>query len=158
MALKRLHFEYKTILKEPNYLYSVAPSEDSFLTWVFQIIGPQNTLYEGGIFPGKIFFNDKYPHIPPTVIFDNMIHPNVYRDGMVCISILHSGVDIYGYEKDYERWSPSHGIDSIMMSIISMLSEPNVQSPANTDISIICKDHPEKYRKMIYDLVASTQK
>ena len=157
MALKRLHYEFKTICKDVNYLYSVAPSGDSFLTWHFQIIGPQNTLYEGGIFAGKMCFSDKYPHVPPTVTFDNMIHPNVYKDGVVCISILHSGIDLYGYEKDYERWSPSHGIESIMMSIISMLSEPNVQSPANTDISIICKDHPNIYKKMIYELVASTQ-
>jgi ubiquitin-protein ligase len=158
MALKRLHLEYKTLKKDPNYLYSIEPSEESFLTWNFIMIGPSDTLYEGGLFHGVMNFTEKYPIEPPKVIFKNMIHPNVYKSGEVCISILHYGVDVYGYEKDYERWSPSHGIDSIMMSIISMLSEPNIESPANTDISILCKNSPEQYRRMIYDLVYLSQK
>lgn len=34
-------------------------------------------------------------------------HPNVYKDGTVCISILHPpGEDKYGYEKPEERWLP----------------------------------------------------
>ena len=157
MALKRLSNEYNILIKDPNYLYSVIPSENSFLTWNFIIFGPIDTSYEGGIFDGVINFTNKYPLEPPKVFFKTMIHPNVYKTGEVCISILHTGTDMYGYEKDYERWNPSHGVDSIMMSIISMLSDPNFQSPANTDASVLWKNEPVIYKQQIYDLVARTQ-
>jgi ubiquitin-conjugating enzyme E2 G1 len=45
-----------------------------------------------------------------------------------------------------------------MMSIISMLSEPNFQSPANIEYSKLWKDEPNNYKKLVYKLVASTQK
>lgn len=125
MAFKRLASELKQITKEPNYFYSVKPNESNFLIWNFILIGPEDTLYEGGMFNGEIIFPQNYPIEPPKVKFNNMIYPNIHRNGDICISILHQGRDVYGYEKDYERWNPSHGVDSIMMSIISMLSEPN---------------------------------
>jgi ubiquitin-protein ligase len=155
-TIKRLHNEYKLIMKDPNYLYSVSPTEN-FLVWDFIIIGPSDTLYEGGIFKGKIQFPETYPIKPPIITFNKMIHPNVYSNGQVCISILHEGVDNHNYEKDYERWSPSQGVDSIMLSIISMLSDPNFESPANVDHSKLWKDTPTEYRKLIYKFISETQ-
>lgn len=156
MALKRLATELKKILAEPNYNYSVEPTDD-FLIWDFIIIGPQDTIYEGGIFKGHIVFPKNYPISPPKVYFKHMIHPNVFPSGEVCISILHEGSDIYSYEKDYERWSPLQGVNSIMLSIISMLSDPNFESPANTDYSVMWRDKYETYCEMIYRMVAETQ-
>ncbi len=155
MALKRLTNEYKKILKEPNYYYSICPT-DNMLVWNFIMIGPADTFYENGIFPGVIEFSEKYPIEPPRVKFNNMIHPNVHNNGYVCISILHEGSDRFGYEKDFERWSPSHGVDSIMMSIISILSDPNFQSPANLAVSVMWKDKPDEYKKKIYKLVSES--
>ena len=58
----------------------------------------------------------------------------VYPDGRVCISILHpAGDDPNGYELASERWSPVHTVETILLSIISMLSSPNDESPANID-------------------------
>lgn len=158
MALKRLTSELKQIIKEPNYFYSIQPDENNFLIWNFILIGPNDSYYEGGMFDGRIEFPNDYPIYPPTVIFNNILHPNIHTTGQVCISILHHGTDRYGYEKDYERWNPSHGVDSIMMSILSMISEPNFESPANIDCSKLWKDEPDKYKQMIYKLVNITQK
>ncbi len=158
MALKRLTTELKQLIKDPTYNYSVKPRENNFYIWDFVLIGPSETIYEGGIFDGNIQFNEKYPIEPPKVKFNNIIHPNIHKTGQVCISILHEGKDLYGYEKDNERWTPSHGVDSIMMSILSMLSEPNFESPANVDHSKLWKDNPTEYKKLIYKLVISTQK
>ena len=154
--MKRLMIEFKEIKKDPNHLYSISPSDD-ILNWNFIIIGPPDTLYEGGLFSGKIIFTKEYPNKPPHVYFNNIIHPNIFSDGRVCISILHEGSDVYGYESDIERWLPTHGINSIMISIISMLSAPNFESPANTSVSILCKDHPDKYKRKIYQLVSLSQ-
>ena len=156
MALKRLMNEYKTIKKDPNYYYSVSPSEENFLNWSFSIIGPNETIYEGGIFKGNIIFKEDYPIRAPKVNFINIIHPNVHNNGDVCISILHEGSDSWGYENDVERWNPSHGVDSIMISIISMLSDPNFESPANVTYSVLWKDNPEEYKKLVYKLVAQS--
>ncbi|KAJ3398877.1 Ubiquitin-conjugating enzyme E2 15, partial [Chytriomyces hyalinus] len=61
-------------------------------------------------------------------------HPNVYTNGDVCISILHPpGEDTYGYESASERWLPIHTVETIVLSVISMLSSPNDESPANLE-------------------------
>ncbi len=61
----------------------------------------------------------------------------VYPDGTVCISILHEpGEDKYGYEDASERWLPVHTIETILLSVISMLSSPNDESPANLEAAV----------------------
>ena len=56
MASKRIMLEYKELLKDPNCLFSIEINSDSLFQWNFFIFGPEDTLYEGGIFPGKIIF------------------------------------------------------------------------------------------------------
>lgn len=61
----------------------------------------------------------------------------VDMDGNVCISILHEpGDDRYGYEKPEERWLPVHTVETILLSVISMLADPNYESPANVDAAV----------------------
>ena len=61
----------------------------------------------------------------------------VSKEGDVCISILHEpGEDKYGYEKPEERWLPIHTVESILLSVISMIADPNDESPANVDAAV----------------------
>lgn len=61
----------------------------------------------------------------------------VYQTGEVCISILHPpGEDKWGYERPEERWLPVHSPETILLSVISMLSDPNDQSPANLEAAV----------------------
>lgn len=61
----------------------------------------------------------------------------VAKNGDVCISILHEpGEDKFGYEKPEERWLPIHTVETIMISVISMLADPNSDSPANVDAAV----------------------
>ncbi|KAL8655933.1 MAG: hypothetical protein Q9210_000571 [Variospora velana] len=63
-----------------------------------------------------------------------IFHPNIYSSGEVCISILHPPEeDKYGYESASERWSPVQTPETILLSVISMLSSPNDESPANVE-------------------------
>ena len=90
MAIRRLQSELKQLNKDPNYFYSAYPNETNFLEWEFIIIGPPETFYEGGMFKGKMIFPKEYPNRPPELNFiTNLYHPNIYKDGRVCISILH---------------------------------------------------------------------
>ncbi len=87
-----------------------------------------------------------------------MWHPNVYSDGRVCISILHSpGDDPMGYEQASERWSPVQTVETIMLSIISMLSSPNDESPANIDAAKQFRDDFPGFRKKVAQCVRRSQ-
>jgi ubiquitin-conjugating enzyme E2 G1 len=155
MALKRLQMELKQQQLEPNYYYSINPDEKNFLKWNILLLGPAETIFDGAIIKCYLEFPKEYPNKPPKFRFtDNLFHPNIYPDGNVCISILHEGEDIYGYEHISERWNPSHSVNTILMSILSMLSAPNFESPANVDASKLWKENFDEYKKIIYSYVA----
>tara|TARA_B100002019_G_C21025564_1_gene477017 strand:+ start:190 stop:666 length:477 start_codon:yes stop_codon:yes gene_type:complete len=156
-GLKRLQQEFKQCIKDPNPWYSVDICNNNLFEWNFIIMGPQDTLYDGGIFKGKMEFEQNYPMRPPSVKFtSDILHPNIYPDGRVCISILHEGLDQFNYEHASERWNPSQGVNSIMLSIISMLSDPNTESPANVSASKLMKEDYEEYKKKVYSDVSKT--
>lgn len=78
-------------------------------------------------------FPKRYPYEPPEFKFNRQLwHPNVYRDGKVCISILHTpGDDEMSGELASERWSPAQRVESVLLSIISLLDDAEVSSAAN---------------------------
>jgi len=86
-------------------------------------------------------------------------HPNVYKDGTVCISILHEAKEdaFNTQEAMSEKWRPILGVEGILVSVLSMLGEPNASSPANIDASVEFKDKPEEYKKRIRRLVRQSQ-
>jgi ubiquitin-conjugating enzyme E2 G1 len=82
----------------------------------------------------------------------------VYPDGVVCISILHPpGDDRWGYEDASERWSPVHTVSSILLSVISMLSDPNLDSPANIEAAKQYREDAKGYRRRIARCVRKSQ-
>ncbi|KAK9727265.1 hypothetical protein RND81_05G269600 [Saponaria officinalis] len=140
------------LLKNPVDGFSAGLlDEKNIFVWNVSIIGPPDTTYEGGFFNATMTFPEDYPNSPPTVKFTSeMWHPNVYPDGKVCISILHPpGDDPHGYELATERWTPVHSVESIVVSIISMLSSPNDESPANVDAAIQWRQDKEGFRKKV---------
>ncbi|KAF1377387.1 hypothetical protein EPR50_G00167840 [Perca flavescens] len=119
--------------------------DDDIYQWEVVVIGPQDTLFEGGFFKATLTFPRNYPLRPPKMKFITEIwHPNVAKNGDVCISILHEpGEDKYGYEKPEERWLPIHTVETIMISVISMLADPNGDSPANVDAAKEWREDPK---------------
>ncbi|CAO3563188.1 unnamed protein product [Mortierella alpina] len=108
------------------------------LNRLFIFFLPFHRYSEGGFFRAIMTFPPEYPLLPPKLRFTTDIyHPNVYPDGEVCISILHPpGEDKYGYEQASERWLPVHTVETILISVISMLSSPNDESPANIEAAV----------------------
>mmetsp|Transcript_3266 Transcript_3266/g.3693 ORF Transcript_3266/g.3693 Transcript_3266/m.3693 type:complete len:166 (-) Transcript_3266:53-550(-) len=136
LALKRLAKEYRELTTStPEGVASGPVNEDNLLEWEALITGPEDTCYDGGCFHAKLSFPRDYPLNPPKMQFTSQLwHPNIYPDGTVCISILHPpGEDKYGYEKTCERWSPVQSVEKILLSVVSMLAEPNDESPANVE-------------------------
>ncbi|KYN06805.1 Ubiquitin-conjugating enzyme E2 R1, partial [Cyphomyrmex costatus] len=84
-------------------------------------------------------FPPDYPYSPPSIRFMTKVwHPNVYENGDLCISILHPPVDDpQSGELPCERWNPTQNVRTILLSVISLLNEPNTYSPANVDASVM---------------------
>jgi ubiquitin-conjugating enzyme E2 G2 len=74
----------------------------------------------------------------------------VYPNGEVCISILHPpGDDPNQYEQASERWSPIQSVEKILISVMSMLAEPNDESPANVDAARMWREKRADYEKIV---------
>lgn len=132
---------------------------DNLFQWSVVIMGPPGTLYEGGFFRATLSFPPTYPQAPPSLTFTTPIwHPNVSTCGVVCISILHEpGEDKYGYERAEERWLPIHTVESILLSVISMLASPNPDSPANVEAAREYRSTPDTFKKKVLKCVRKSQ-
>jgi ubiquitin-conjugating enzyme E2 G1 len=111
-----------------------------------------DTLYEGGYYSATLTFTPDYPNQPPEMRFKTeMWHPNIYPDGKVCISILHPpGTDAFNEQESAdERWRPILGVEAILISVISMLNDPNTESPANIDAAVMFRDNRQEYNRIV---------
>ena len=125
MAAKRIIRELKDLENDPPGNCCAGPAEDSNLFfWKGHIIGPTDSPYEGGLFELDIQLPPDYPFRPPTVTFTTKIyHPNINATGMICLDIL----------KD--QWTPALSIGKVLLSISSLLTDPNPRDPLMGDIA-----------------------
>lgn len=173
VAAKRLFQEYKALSTDPPEGITAGPvNEDDLFIWEALIQGPEGTPFEGGVFPAELKFPRDYPLMPPTMKFTcDMWHPNgmrystaldsicakeltscatVYPNGVVCISILHPpGDDPNHYEHASERWSPIQSVEKILISVMSMIAEPNDESPANVDAARMWRERRKEYETRV---------
>ncbi|KAF7635127.1 UBIQUITIN_CONJUGAT_2 domain-containing protein [Meloidogyne graminicola] len=145
-AVRRLQQELADVNENPIEGFKVTSAGDDLFKWKVALFGAPGTIYQGGYFKATLTFPDKYPFEPPSMRFDSpFYHPNVYKDGRVCISILHApGHDQMSGETAAERWNPAQGVRSILLSVISMLNEPNISSPANVDASVCYRKYKQE--------------
>ncbi|KAM0724022.1 hypothetical protein Q7P37_001013 [Cladosporium fusiforme] len=171
VASKRLFQEYKHLTTDPPEGITAGPvNEDDLFLWEAMIQGPEGTPYEGGVFPAELKFPKDYPLMPPTMKFQcDIWHPNgklllfsaldqqqeltrttVYANGVVCISILHPpGDDPNHYEQASERWSPIQSVEKILISVMSMIAEPNDESPANVDAARMWRERRSEFESRV---------
>lgn len=150
-----LQEDIKRITEEnTNADFSVGLIADNLYTWEVVIFGPKDTPFESGIFKAEMVFPLEYPNSPPTFRFITpMWHPNIDKEGNVCISILHTpGEDEFGYEDLCERWLPVRTPESIILSISCLLNSPNCESPANVEASQQYIHDPAGYLKKVRHL------
>jgi ubiquitin-conjugating enzyme E2 C len=92
--------------------FPVDPSD--MLKWRATITGPDDTPYAKLNFKLSLVFPTNYPFSPPVVLFRTPIyHPNFDFSGRICLDIL----------KD--KWTPSYNVQTILLSLQSLLGEPN---------------------------------
>ncbi|KAF4090194.1 hypothetical protein AMELA_G00049020 [Ameiurus melas] len=137
MALKRIQKELTDLARDPPAQCSAGPVGDDVFHWQATIMGPNESPYQGGVFFLTIHFPTDYPFKPPKVAFTTRIyHPNINSNGSICLDILRS------------QWSPALTISKVLLSICSLLCDPNPDDPLVPEIARIYKTDTEKYNKM----------
>ena len=127
-ALKRiLNKDIKEISKQNlNSLgIYIQFNEDNFLEAKAMIVGPKDSLYEGGFLFFNIYFPKNYPFSPPDITYvsrNNIrIHPNIYVGhgtkgfGKVCLSILGTWSG--------PKWTTVMDITTVLLTIQSLLDK-----------------------------------
>jgi len=127
MAINRIHRELDELRNNPSINCMAEQGEDLY-NWDATIIGPEETPYAGGHFLLKIHFSQEYPFRPPTVQFMTKVyHPNISSQGVICLDILH------------KQWSPALTITKVLLSISSLLSDPNPDDPLVSEVAKLYK-------------------
>ncbi len=134
MALKRIQIEYNEIIKECSEIYTATPLNDNLFNWEAKIFGLEDSPYKGGIFYLDIHFPKDYPFKPPKINFTTRIyHPNINANGGICLDIL----------KD--QWSPALTISKVLLSICSLLTDPNPDDPLVPEIALIYNNDYQQF-------------
>ena len=117
--------ELKDLGADPPANCSAGPhTQDDMFAWKATVMGPPDSPYSGGVFFLNINFPTDYPFKPPKVQFTTKIyHCNVNSNGSICLDIL----------KD--QWSPALTISKVLLSISSLLTDPNPNDPLVPEIA-----------------------
>jgi ubiquitin-conjugating enzyme E2 D/E len=141
MALmRRLTHHYLEIQKNPPpfcYAEPVDPHKD-MIHWIGWIEGPENTPYSNGKFYLSLKFSSDFPFKPPEIKFQTPIyHPNISPKGEICLDILHS------------QWSPALTIRSLLISLCSLLTDPNPEHGINKEALQLYRTDKQKYEETV---------
>jgi len=118
---KRLQQELMSLMMSGDRGVSAFPDGENLLSWVGTVEGPKDSVYEGLSYKLRLDFPANYPYQSPTIRFTTpCFHPNVDNHGNICLDILK------------EKWSALYEVRTILLSIQSLLAEPNNDSPLNT--------------------------
>mmetsp|Transcript_11415 Transcript_11415/g.28798 ORF Transcript_11415/g.28798 Transcript_11415/m.28798 type:complete len:238 (-) Transcript_11415:293-1006(-) len=110
-AVKRILREVNELRKEPSDDYTAAPLEDNLFEWHFTIRGPPDSVFEGGVYHGRIVLPLNYPFKPPDFFF---LTPNGRFElgTKICLSIS-------GFHP--EDWQPSWSVRTALIALIAFM-------------------------------------
>ncbi|XP_064606573.1 ubiquitin-conjugating enzyme E2 U-like [Liolophura sinensis] len=151
--LSRAHLliqkEYRNFKKDPPWGVDAFPLNHSIFEWGAKIKGLRGTVWEGGIFWLYIKFDENFNLRPPQICFHTIpFHPNVDMiTGQPCVDIL----------DNWEEWKECFSIGYVLLTIQSLLSNPGLENPVNTEAADLLKRSPRSYRQMVLDCVSASQ-
>ncbi|WVN88752.1 uncharacterized protein L203_103965 [Cryptococcus depauperatus CBS 7841] len=133
MATKRIKKEIADLAKEDLGSIYLAPEETNILHWKARIPGPVGSPYEGGIFDVSINVPNDYPFSPPHLQFQTKVyHCNVSSNGAICLDLLKTA------------WSPALSLYKVILSLSSLLTDPNPSDPL---VPSIAKEYRSNRKK-----------
>tara|TARA_Y200000002_G_C22647509_1_gene649805 strand:- start:873 stop:1322 length:450 start_codon:yes stop_codon:yes gene_type:complete len=133
---KRILKEMKELSLDENSNITAGPiDENNLFKWSATIMGPKDSPYEGGVFVLNIDFPNNYPFKPPQITFKTKIfHPNISPSGSICLDILQT------------QWSPALTICKTLLSISSLLTDPNPDDPLDAAAGRLYKYDFEEFK------------
>lgn len=143
-AQKRIAFDIKDILRNPltNEGIYYKHDENDLTTGYAMIVGPEDSVYQYGYLFFKFQFPIDYPYSPPKVSYipfstSVRYHPNLYRNGKVCLSIINTW--------NGPSWSSTQSLRSILITLQSILDDkPLLHEPGS-----FSNDTIKKYNEII---------
>ena len=141
---KRINREIAA-LKEDGHFISQDDTDEN-ISVKLKIFGPEDSPFQNGVYLINVNISLKtYPFVPPEVSFEsNIFHPNI-SDGSICIDIL-SG-----------EWSSALTLYSLVKSLENLLSDPNPDSPLDSNAADAFLSDPDNYNKINQDLILKNQ-
>jgi ubiquitin-conjugating enzyme E2 D/E len=138
--VRRLIIHFNELQKNPPILCFAKPKNPSenMTHWTGYIDGPEDSPYANGRFELTIDFPPAFPFRPPDVQFITPIfHPNVSEKGEICLDLLHS------------QWSPAISVRDLLISICSLLTDPNPEHGLNKEAIKLYRSDRVKYDQTI---------
>tara|TARA_B100001093_G_C26773947_1_gene991457 strand:- start:194 stop:631 length:438 start_codon:yes stop_codon:yes gene_type:complete len=134
--MNRLKNEWQKLKNDPLDNISAGPINEDFYNWEANIIGPSNSVYQGGIFHLTLKIPENYPFKPPKIKFTTPIyHPNINKFGDICLDTITT------------NWSPIMSIGKVLLSICSLLTDPNPDDPLEPEIAELYKNDRTAYNR-----------
>ncbi|WOL04365.1 putative ubiquitin-conjugating enzyme E2 C [Canna indica] len=135
---RRLQKELMALMMSGDTGVSAFPESENIFSWIGTIEGSKGTPYEGLSYKLSLRFPLDYPFKPPLVKFETpCFHPNIDQCGNICLDILQ------------DMWSSAYDCRTILLSIQSLLGEPNNESPLNSYAAALWCNQ-EDYKKMVH--------
>ena len=137
----RLMREMSLLAKDPPPgIAAYSPNPNDMTKIRAQITGPEGSPFENGIFLLNIHIAGRYPFEPPRCRFLTPIyHPNIDSGGRICLDTLKS--------PPAGSWSPAVSLPSLLLSIRSLMAEPNPDDGLVPEISELYKRNPDGWSR-----------
>ena len=149
-AQKRLLRDVCDMIRKPltdHGIYYVH-DEDNILKGYAMLVGPKDTCYEDGMYFFSFIFPPDYPFKPPVLTFHTRngitrFHPNLYRNGKVCLSLLNTWRG--------EQWTSTQTIRSVLLTLITLFNEnPLTNEPGFNKDNPSCRPYRKSIEYMNY--------
>ncbi|ORY36291.1 UBC-like protein, partial [Rhizoclosmatium globosum] len=118
--------------------------------WKCTILGPRDSVWEGGIFKVRMTFSEDYNQVPPKVVFETVpFHPNID---------MHTGIPCIDFLDDSSAWKPNLTVYGMLLSLQNLILNPNLENPVNAPAAEIYSQSPRLYEQLCRDCVVASRR
>ena len=145
-AKRRLLKDFQKMKRDPPPGISASPHDGDIFVWDCVIFGVDDTIWADAVLKLQLLFSEEYPQKAPYAKFITYVfHPNVFQpSGEICIDTLR------------KQWSPAFDVTTILLSIQSLLDDPNPYANANPEACQLFMHNKPLYETKVKECVEKT--